>query len=362
MDRMMIKIVVGILCLMVLSQSRAQDPQFSQFYAAPIYLNPALTAQHGKSSFGTNMRQQWPSLNNTLLSFSVYVDHFAPEINSGFGLIVNHHREDLLGLQSLQMGGAYAYNLKLTDVYNFRAGIQGSYVQKNHMFDNLVFGDQLDIATGTTNPTTQEGLLYRDQVGFVSWGVGGMLYRKNVKKRGKFSNQGDWWMGAALHHLNEPDQSISGIEDKIAPQLSIQTGYVISSRRGSSDSRTTTSDFLEVSWTFIANWKSQGDFTQLDLGLQYYAEPLVLGVNYRGIPTKKLNSFTNHESIVMIIGVDVSLDFTVGFSHDFPVSRLSGFTGGSNEISIRWSFNAFLSRKALKRKDAMKPGRVCTKF
>lgn len=352
----------GLLFLITFNEVKAQDPQFSQFYAAPIYLNPALTGQHGKSSFGTNLRQQWPSLNNTLISFSAYIDHFSPGINSGFGFIVNQHKEDLLGLQSLQMGGAYAYNLKLSDTYNFRVGLQGSYLQKNLMFDNLVFGDQLDITTGITNPTTQEQLAYANKVGFASWAVGGMLYRKNIKKRGQFSNQGDWWIGGALHHLNEPDQSISDIEDKVSPKLSIQSGYVISSKRGASDVRTTASDFMEISWTFIANWKSQGDFHQLDLGLQYYAEPFVLGVNYRGIPTKKLNSITNHESIIMIIGVDVSIDLTIGFSHDFPVSRLSGFTGGSNEISIRWNFNAFMSKKALRRRDSMKPTRVCTKF
>ncbi|MGM0478992.1 MAG: type IX secretion system membrane protein PorP/SprF, partial [Bacteroidota bacterium] len=35
---------------------RAQDPQFSQFYANPIYLNPAFAGSHGCPRFAANYR------------------------------------------------------------------------------------------------------------------------------------------------------------------------------------------------------------------------------------------------------------------------------------------------------------------
>jgi len=39
---------------------KAQDPHFSQFYAAPLYLNPALAGTSaGNYRVGVNYRDQW---------------------------------------------------------------------------------------------------------------------------------------------------------------------------------------------------------------------------------------------------------------------------------------------------------------
>lgn len=35
------KLLFTVLCLFIVAEVEAQDPQFSQFYANPIYLNPA---------------------------------------------------------------------------------------------------------------------------------------------------------------------------------------------------------------------------------------------------------------------------------------------------------------------------------
>ena len=40
----------------------AQDPHFSQYYASPLYLNPAMTGMERDLYFGMNYRTQWQSL------------------------------------------------------------------------------------------------------------------------------------------------------------------------------------------------------------------------------------------------------------------------------------------------------------
>ena len=40
----------------------AQDPQFSQFYAAPLYLNPAFAGSSELARVGINYRNQWPAM------------------------------------------------------------------------------------------------------------------------------------------------------------------------------------------------------------------------------------------------------------------------------------------------------------
>jgi hypothetical protein len=42
--------------------ARAQDPQLSQFFAAPLYLNPALTGTTFEDRLTANYRLQWTSL------------------------------------------------------------------------------------------------------------------------------------------------------------------------------------------------------------------------------------------------------------------------------------------------------------
>ncbi|WPZ11973.1 PorP/SprF family type IX secretion system membrane protein [Roseivirga spongicola] len=343
------------------STLKAQDPHFSQFYSAPIYINPALAGQNGKGSLNLNSRQQWTNLNSTLFSNSLSADHFLPKYNSSIGVILNYHQEDLLNLISFDIGTVYSYSLKINETLNFRAGLQASYFVRDANFSNLIFGDQLDITTGTTNPNSQENLEGIDKkIGNVSFSTGGMLYRKKHRRRNRNigANQGDWWVGTAFHHINEPNQSIiENGNDDLSLKMAIQTGIVLSSKKGPSDARTTASDYLERSWTFIANWKKQRNFSQLDLGLQYFWEPILLGINYRGMPTKNLEGITNQESLILIVGVDLSLNTTVGFSHDFPISKLSGESGGSSEISLSLAFS--LSSKPSRKR--VKTERVCAK-
>lgn len=357
-----IRSILIIICLVSqLSILKAQDPHFSQFYSAPIYINPALAGQNGKGSLNLNSRQQWTNLNSSLFSNSFSADQYLPQYNSGVGVIINYHQEDLLNLISYDLGAVYSYNLKIHETLNFRIGLQASFFKRNPKFSNLIFGDQLDITTGTINPTSLEKLDGLDNgIGNISLSTGGMLYRKKQKRRNKNigANQGDWWIGTAIHHLNEPNQSLlKNGNDDLSLKIAIQTGIVLSSKKGPSDIRTTASDYLERSWTLIANWKKQREFSQLDLGLQYFWEPLLLGVNYRGIPAKKLEGLVNQESLILIIGIDISLNSTIGFSHDFPISKLSGESGGSSEISLSWAFS--LSSKPGRKR--VKTERVCAK-
>src|SRR6186997_2334542 len=52
-----------------ISVSLAQDPNFSQFFASPLTLNPALTGKFdGTFRLAGNYRNQWPSINNAFVT------------------------------------------------------------------------------------------------------------------------------------------------------------------------------------------------------------------------------------------------------------------------------------------------------
>src|SRR3979411_561727 len=55
--------------------SRAQDPGFSQFFASPLTLNPALTGKfNGVVRVAGNYRNQWPTINNAFVTSTISVD------------------------------------------------------------------------------------------------------------------------------------------------------------------------------------------------------------------------------------------------------------------------------------------------
>src|ERR1035438_3928768 len=63
------------LSLLFYSGVFAQDPGFSQFFASPLTLNPALTGKfNGDLRVAGNYRNQWPSINNAFITSTVSVD------------------------------------------------------------------------------------------------------------------------------------------------------------------------------------------------------------------------------------------------------------------------------------------------
>lgn len=65
-----------------------QDPQFTQFYANPLYLNPAFagTARCARITF--NYRNQWPNLSGTYVTYSAGYDQHFDVLAGGVGLLI----------------------------------------------------------------------------------------------------------------------------------------------------------------------------------------------------------------------------------------------------------------------------------
>ena len=61
----------------------SQDAGFSQFYANPIYLNPALTGNRSNPTLSLNYRNQWPSLQSSFTTYAASWDqHFDVSVTS----------------------------------------------------------------------------------------------------------------------------------------------------------------------------------------------------------------------------------------------------------------------------------------
>ena len=67
-----------ILCFLVSNQQEvfAQDPTFTQFYANPLYLNPAFAGSNKCPRISMNYRNEWPNLSGNYVTYSASYDKY----------------------------------------------------------------------------------------------------------------------------------------------------------------------------------------------------------------------------------------------------------------------------------------------
>jgi len=322
----------------------AQDPQFSQFYAAPLYLNPAFTGSALEGRWGLNYRNQWPQISEANFeTFSGYFDTYFDEANSGVGLLLTHDREGFAGLRSTSISLGYAYQLKLTEKLTFRAGGAVGWTSRDANFADLTFGNQFDPTTGTFDPNlpSEPALIGASAINFIDIALGGLIYTKR------------WWFGFSGFHLTEPQQSFFDDNTSILPaRFSAHGGYKF--YLNSEPFENQLNRKREISITPTLQYKFQGDFDQLDAGVYFVYQPIIFGLWYRGLPFKTFSdendeTFPNNEALVFMVGLLDVKSLSLGYSFDYTLSQLGISSGGAHEISLSYHFP--LTQKKLPPKD-----------
>jgi type IX secretion system PorP/SprF family membrane protein len=320
MNRNLKSILLACTVLLFCFQGRAQDFQFSQFYAAPLYLNPAMTGISQETRMGSVYRRQWPGLDYQFTAVTAYLDHYSFDYKSGMGLSVSSFSEEFLKLNTTEVSGYYAYNLQLSERTNFQLGTQISYIQKRGTLENLLFGDQIDVFNQTTLPTADAvgGL---EPFSYFSVGLGGVLIWD------------DLWIGISGHHLNRPNRTFFVQDEKTEhwPKYSLQAGYTLPLDEP---------DFWEEESGkyvhFLVNYKRQGPFQFVDIGVQFLLNQLVVGAGLRNLPIQ--SDLSKRESVIGLFGFNLSSGLAVGYSYDYPISDVGSQTEGSHELSLRYQF------------------------
>lgn len=317
--------LVLLFILLIVGYSKAQDTQFSQFYASPLFLNPAFAGSSEITRIGFNFRNQWPALEQSFVAFSAYADLFIDNKNSGIGFIINGSRESLTNLQNTEVGLLYSYRLRLGHSSFLHMGVQGSYATRSASFDEVILSTQLDIAKGVVLPGVGAGIPDSRQRSFADLHTG-LFYYNN-----KF------WLGFSGHHLTQPNISYLDLDKDILPiRYSAHGGVKFDLEPGAiNDYFNNTQQQRTLSFAF--NYKQQGLFDQLDFGMELFIDPIILGLWYRGFPT--MIGLPNNEALIALLGFSLQTGLDLGYSYDFTLSQLGWRnSGGAHEISFRYSF------------------------
>jgi type IX secretion system PorP/SprF family membrane protein len=298
------------LCSIIL---KAQDAQFTQFYAAPMYLNPAFTGVTYEHRFVANYRNQWPGIKRAYQTYMASYDYNMSDINSGLGITVMQDRAGTAGLTHTQFGINYAYHFKVSKLAEIRLGANLNYNMKRIDFGKLKFNDQ--ITTGSSIST--EAANY-EQLNFMDFAAGALL------------NSTEYWLGLSAKHLTQPNSSLTGDRVPLPLSLSLHGGYrFIIEQKSKNDIK------RYISPAF--NYRHQQKYDQLDIGVYYYHLPLNVGLWYRGLPFKNYGpTYSSRESIAILVGFDITeYNLRIGYSYDLTISKLGVANSlGGHEVSL----------------------------
>lgn len=306
---------IGLVAVSLCGNSAfAQDPEFTQFYANPLYLNPAFAGTSNCPRVALNYRNQWPALTGTFVTTSASYDQNIPSIYGGLGFLITNDEAGKGTLSTSTFSGIYAYQLQVNRDFAVRAALQATFFQKKLDWTKLTFGDMIDQRRGFIYQTNDVPRGEPVQKMDFSAGILG------------FSEQ--YYFGFAAHHLTQPDESLILGKSKLPMKFTGHAGAVIPIYNNHR------ADGAELSPNIL--FQMQGDFVQLNIGLYVTKGPIVGGLWYR-----------DKDSFITLIGFEAGL-FKFGYSYDITVSPLANATAGSHEISTTIQFDCKPKRRRFK--------------
>ncbi|QIP14823.1 PorP/SprF family type IX secretion system membrane protein [Spirosoma aureum] len=340
-----------LVCWSILSY--AQDPQFSQFYANPIYHNPAFAGGAGSARLIANYRSQWPALpasyHTAAFSFDSYdEDH---RLGAGVQLIGDWQGS---AFQTTQVSGQASYMVPLMQDSDREArlifGLQAAYIGNQINPGGMSFADQYalgGLVNQVSNDPLSQGTFTRKSVDF----TGGLLFEHELG-----DNLASYWAGLTVNHIGRSQLRGDWLGQRISGMAGIKLpfeGRVWNKGYAHQQNR-------DQSIGLTGYLRQQGNNLQLDVGLNLIYSPLMLGLWYRGIPLRKIGQTTfQSDALVGIIAFQFD-QLMVQYSYDVTLSSMRYATGGAHEISIWYGFDSLFQFGGKNRN--LKRQRRCQQF
>ncbi len=313
--------VTFIICFFLAVVSAwSQDQVFSQFFAAPLQLNPALTGVTQAPRITLNYRNQWPTLPNAYTSYAATYDQYFGKIKSGLGVsLLSDQAGDGIFITN-RITASYSYTLSLDEDLFVRGGLEAGVEQKYLNWNKLIFLDQLDPLTGPVdeggNPfPTEEGRPAQLTTFYPDFSAGLLAYSSK------------FYAGLTIKHINAPDESFldTPTDFGVVPLMfSIHGGAEINLTNPYNNGRKPA--FISPNLLFA----KQGNFQQLNVGAYVSAWYIYGGAWFR-------HTFSNSDAAIFLVGFRKGI-VKLGYSYDLTISGLSGKTGGAHEVSLILNF------------------------
>lgn len=322
----------------------AQDTHFTQFYAAPLTLNPALTGVFdGKYRFSLIYRDQWRRvLDSPYQTFAAGLDLRFPISISGrrqqdaaaVGLLFYNDRVPSIDFSTNQIAisGAFHKSLNKDNSQFLSGGLQLGIAQRNIGYENLTFQDQFDGTSGYTDPTSEN--LPGNNFTYADYSVG--INYSYAPARGVAL-----FVGAGLYHIFEPQISFFySRDDRVDPPDFLGSNRLFRKYTAQVSLRLPIAERIDLLPRAIAAF--QGPHAEINAGTnirfglgEFSKSALHIGSWVRPVTTEN-DTFTL-DAVVLMAGFELN-NFLLGFSYDATLNDLATNRQGQGafEISIAY--------------------------
>lgn len=290
----------------------AQDAHFSQFFANPLYLNPAFAGSNVCPRVAAHFRDQWPSLAGNYITYTASYDQHFDKLAGGIGVLFLGDRAGSGTINTYNISVMYSYKLKVSRKFNMRFALQASYQQKSLNWSKLTFGDMIDPKYGFVYETNEQQPS-KTSKGIVDFAAGFIGYTDKI------------YFGFAAHHFTRPYEGFTSIS-RLPVKWTGHFGAYFDLKRKSRKERS----FGDISISPNIIYQHQMKFDQLNMGLYLNFYPFVVGIWYR-------ECFKNPDAFIAMFGIQHDI-IRVAYSYDITLSKLSNLSGGSHEVSLQFLF------------------------
>ncbi|MFL5763768.1 MAG: PorP/SprF family type IX secretion system membrane protein [Bacteroidia bacterium] len=311
------KIILPAFAIAIAATGYAQDERFSQSYADPLQINPAIMGANHDIKFGMNYRSQWAFIDKGYKTYSVTAmcPMMLKDQKGKFDAGVNVMNDKAGAFTTTNLALALDYSKEISPNNNLCLSLMGGYIQKSidiasQTFDAQYVNGKFD-ATNPANEALSNKVSHQD-IGFgFTW-----FYNPN-RTEGKINA----YLGIAGYHLNEPHQSLLGAEGTLPMRFSYQAGIRIFGQNK-----------FDLSPSVRVN--NQNGNVEPAAGL--YAE-------YSFNPTLKFvigGWYRVHDANAIVVGF-THTNFTLGYSYDMLNNGLNDARGNvkAHELSLSIKIN-----------------------
>lgn len=314
------KIILLLLATMMVRYGYAQDLHFSQYFNAPMLVNPANTGFNPDYDFriGGNYRSQWANVGTPYRTMSVWGDTklFTDRFENGWLGVGGSLLKDEAGSGILSSTGGYAsvayhqmlgYNSLLSG--GFSLGYMSKRIDISKLtFDNQWNGSFFDVTIPPNEPFAFNKVNYFDlQMG---------LNYAYFASENMYLNA-----GISVAHINRPRESFFDAtvsDNRVEPRY---TAFVNSSFKVQNTWIVNPNLYVSKmgnAWETVVGFNANRDLT--GDGLSQF----IVGLYYR-----------NKDALIPMVGYQVN-DLRITVNYDATISSLNALNGsrGAYEISI----------------------------
>jgi len=319
-SRLLLLIIIVLLSQMAGVQ--AQDIHFSQFFAAPLLVNPANTGMSGKDIRIANIyRNQWAKVGIPYETFITSVDKNLNISGHSFGIggLILHDQSSSFNLLADEFMLSFSYS-EIINNQQFTFGLQPGFVFKSFNLEGLTFNSQFNQLSqffDATMPNLENDL--DDRLRYLDINAG-IFWRTVINKIIPSA-------GISVSHLNMPVQRFStSPTGKRLPMKLNFCGEVLIPINTKIDLKP---DLL-YSYTPGAS-----EFLLGSLGDFYILQSNIPVSKLYAVMMLRLNPVRNIDAFILGGGAELK-QFNLGLTYDFNISPLHKVTNfnGAFEVSL----------------------------